>query len=120
MSKYKHANAAIEQAVAAAGDLSWIVARARSLALAVRGQVDEALGFTTGMGLKVVSLVPTPAACFEAARESGLIDLVCRACSAKLGVTEEVEALGLPLGGEMNGHPAMSAYIDEGYTIITF
>jgi hypothetical protein len=53
-------------------------------------------------------------------RDSGLIDVVCRACSAKLGVTEDVEAQGLPLGGDMNGHPAMSGYIEEGYSLITF
>lgn len=53
-------------------------------------------------------------------KTSGLIDAVCRACSAKLGVTEDVEAVGLPLTGEMKGHPAMSAYIAEGFQIITF
>ncbi len=53
-------------------------------------------------------------------KASGLIDAVCRACSAKLGVTAEVEALGLPLTGEMKGHPPMSAYIAEGFQIITF
>jgi len=53
-------------------------------------------------------------------KKSGLIDVVCRACSAKMGVTEEVEAQGLPLGGGMNGHPSMSSYTERGYTLITF
>lgn len=50
--------------------------------------------------------------------EQGLIDCVCQACSAKMGVLEEVKRIGLPLCSEMKGHPAMSRYLAEGYEII--
>ena len=57
---------------------------------------------------------------WEEFKASGLIDQVCRACSAKLKVSSEVEEQGLPLSGELQGHPAMSAYIEQGYQVITF
>jgi hypothetical protein len=31
-----------------------------------------------------------------------------------------VEKEELPISDEMSGHPAMSTYLDAGYTIITF
>ena len=57
---------------------------------------------------------------WDKVRRAGLIRAVCRACSQKMGVLAEVEALGLPLGQDMMGHPAMSPYLDQGYRIITF
>ncbi|ADU61278.1 MAG: DsrE family protein [Pseudodesulfovibrio sp.] len=59
-------------------------------------------------------------ALYQQARQQGLIDGACRACSAKLGVLDAVKAAGLPLLGDMSGHPSMAEYIDQGYTIITF
>ena len=53
-------------------------------------------------------------------KEAGLIDCACKACSAKLGVTEAVTAENLPLVGDMSGHPAMEKFIADGYQIITF
>ncbi len=53
-------------------------------------------------------------------KEQGLIDAVCRACSAKMGVLRAVEAEGLPIADEMSGHPAMARYVDDGYEVITF
>ncbi|MBG0789478.1 MAG: DsrE family protein [Desulfovibrionaceae bacterium] len=57
---------------------------------------------------------------YAKAREAGLIDGACRACSSKMGVLEAVEASGLDLLDDMSGHPSMSSYIERGYTIITF
>lgn len=54
------------------------------------------------------------------AKEAGLIDGACKACSSKLGVLDAVQAAGLPLLDDMSGHPSMAAYADKGYTIITF
>lgn len=54
------------------------------------------------------------------AKSQGLIEGACKACSVKLKVMDEVEKSGIPLIGEMSGHPAMSGYIAEGYKIITF
>lgn len=56
---------------------------------------------------------------FAEMESKGLIDAVCRACSATLGVLEYNEKSGLRMAGEMNGHVAFSTYTDQGYTIIT-
>jgi hypothetical protein len=53
-------------------------------------------------------------------QEEDLVDCICRACSAKLGVLEYNQGCGIRLSDEMNGHPAMSTYLDQGYEIITF
>jgi hypothetical protein len=56
---------------------------------------------------------------YQEVTEQGLVDCVCQACSNKMGVLDEVKRLGLPLCSEMQGHPAMSRYISEGYLIVT-
>ena len=56
---------------------------------------------------------------YSEVKEKGLISAVCRACSTKMGSLKEVEAEGLPLEGNMSGHPSMSKYIDDGFQIIT-
>ncbi len=52
--------------------------------------------------------------------EAGLVEGVCKACSTKLGTLEAAKGQGLTLLDDMSGHPAMSAYRDQGYEIITF
>lgn len=54
------------------------------------------------------------------AKDAGLIVGACRACSNKLNVAEAVAKEGVPLIGDMVGHPAMSDFIENGYTILTF
>ena len=56
---------------------------------------------------------------FGKAKKSGLIDCVCRACANKMGALAAAEEQGLPLADEMQGHPAMSRYLEAGYAIIT-
>jgi len=77
-----------------------------------------------GGAVKLVSAFTDPEAPFaklyEQVKEKGLIVCVCKACSAKLGSLEDAQAQGLPVGGELMGHPSMEAYIKEGYRIITF
>jgi hypothetical protein len=51
---------------------------------------------------------------------AGLISAVCRACSQKMGVLDQINELGLPLGEDMMGHPGMARYVKEGFSIITF
>lgn len=51
-------------------------------------------------------------------KEKGLIDAVCRACSVKMGVLEAVEKEGLPIVGDMSGHPAMGRYVAAGQEVI--
>lgn len=57
---------------------------------------------------------------YSKAKQQELFFGACRACSSKLHMTEAITREGLPLIGEMSGHPAMSAYIEQGYTILTF
>lgn len=53
-------------------------------------------------------------------KEQNLIIGACKACSTKLDVRDSVENEGIPLIGDMMGHPAISDYIDQGYQILTF
>lgn len=52
--------------------------------------------------------------------EAGLVEGVCKACSNKLGTLDDTKEQGLPLLGEMAGHPSISTYREQGYEIITF
>jgi hypothetical protein len=53
-------------------------------------------------------------------KEQGIIDAACKACSAKMKVTDDVEKEGLPFADEMSGHPSMARYRDDGYEILIF
>jgi len=44
----------------------------------------------------------------------------CKACSIKLKMKDIMESEGIPLIGDMMGHPAMSEYIEQEYQILTF
>lgn len=49
-----------------------------------------------------------------------LVQGVCKACSQKMGTLEASREQGLALLDEMNGHPSMADFRDQGYDIITF
>jgi hypothetical protein len=53
------------------------------------------------------------------AKELGLFDCICKACSYQMGVLEFNEKTGIPLKGDAYGHPAMHDYLEDGYEIIT-
>ncbi len=82
-----------------------------------------------GMDVKVVlegeavtlvkTMVESKNPLFKKVVDLNLIDCVCKGCSAKLNVLEYNENSGLPVGGEMSGHPSFSSYIEKGYQIIT-
>lgn len=57
---------------------------------------------------------------YQQVRDKGLLAGACKACSAKMGVLEAVRADGVPLLGDMNGHPGMAGYMLQGYAIVTF
>jgi len=57
---------------------------------------------------------------YRKVREAGLIDCVCKACSAKMGVLADVDRQNLPVCAELKGHPSMGRYMDEGFEILTF
>jgi hypothetical protein len=75
-----------------------------------------------GESTKLIPVMAEPGhflhALYKKVKESGLIDSVCKACSVKMGVLEAVEKEGLPLCGDMSGHPAMSKYISEENEIV--
>lgn len=56
---------------------------------------------------------------YKKAKDLGLFDCICKACSAKLGVLEYNETVGIPIKGNLQGHPAMHDYLNDGYEIIT-
>lgn len=56
---------------------------------------------------------------YKKVKEKGLFDCICKACSAKLGFLEFNETTGIPVKGDLQGHPSMEQYIAEGYEIIT-
>ncbi len=56
---------------------------------------------------------------FEKVKETGLIEGVCRHCAERLGTLRIVERQGIPVLGEMYGHPSIGRYMKEGYRIIT-
>ncbi|NQE45102.1 hypothetical protein C5S31_03640 [ANME-1 cluster archaeon GoMg2] len=57
---------------------------------------------------------------YAAVKEAGLIDCVCKACSTQTGALESAEEQGLPICGEMSGHPSLSRYIEAGYEVMVF
>lgn len=57
---------------------------------------------------------------YTKAKEQGLILGACKACSNKLQATEAVTSEGIPLIGELAGHPAMADFIAQGYTVLPF
>ncbi|MFA7371351.1 MAG: hypothetical protein WCY78_05430 [Sphaerochaetaceae bacterium] len=56
---------------------------------------------------------------FQKVVDLKLIDCICKGCSAKMGVLEFNQNTGLPVCGEMSGHPPFSAYMEKGYKVVT-
>ena len=54
---------------------------------------------------------------FKKAKEEGLIEGICEACSKAMEVYEENEKTGLPFLNDLKGHPSMEAYMAKGYEI---
>ncbi|RUM89113.1 MAG: cytoplasmic protein [Thermodesulfatator sp.] len=55
---------------------------------------------------------------WQEARQKGLVEGVCLACSTKMGTRELAEKEGLPLLNEMKGHPSMGRFMAEGYQVL--
>lgn len=56
---------------------------------------------------------------YAKAVEEKVIAGVCEACSRTMGVYEINKDLGLEMLTGIKGHPAMEAYLSDGYQIIT-
>jgi hypothetical protein len=57
---------------------------------------------------------------WEKAKSQGIVDGVCKGCAHKMGTADEATHQGLPLLGDMSGHPAMSRYLEEGFEVLSF
>ncbi len=60
------------------------------------------------------------ASLYVKAKNLGLVEGACKACSQKMGTLTEAEAQGLRLLDDMSGHPGMAGYISQGFTVLTF
>ncbi len=56
---------------------------------------------------------------YEQTNNKGMFYGACKACAEKMEVAEYAESENIPLIGDMSGHPPMSDFIKQGYTIIT-
>jgi hypothetical protein len=59
-------------------------------------------------------------ALWEKAKEKGLVEGVCRACSNKTKTLDDARMQSLNILDDMSGHPGMAGYREKGYDIITF
>jgi len=57
---------------------------------------------------------------YNQAKEKKLFFGACKACATKLKAVDAIEEQGIPLTGEMSGHPAMADFIEKGYQVVTF
>jgi len=57
---------------------------------------------------------------WEKTKTAGLVAGVCKACAGKMGTLDAVKAEGLDLLDDMNGHPSMSSYFQDGFEVISF
>ena len=57
---------------------------------------------------------------YQKAKGLGVLHGACKACSVKLKVEKAIEKEGIPLIGDMSGHPSMGSFIEKGYQVITF
>ncbi len=57
---------------------------------------------------------------WEKAKAADLIAGACKACAGKMGTLDTAKTEGLELLDEMNGHPAMSTYLQDGFEVISF
>jgi hypothetical protein len=57
---------------------------------------------------------------YQKAKSLGLFAGACKACATKLKAIDAIEKEGIPLIGEMSGHPSMGGFMEAGYEVITF
>ncbi len=48
------------------------------------------------------------------------VEGACEYCSGAYGVKDEVEAAGITLLSDFDGHPSLRGLIVDGYTVLTF
>ena len=77
-----------------------------------------------GAATKLIRELSVPdapyASLYREVKENLLIEGVCQACSGKMGTLEDARKQGLPIIGELNGHPSLERYVNAGFDILTF
>ena len=77
-------------------------------------------GSATGLVPELVKEDNPMHATYKKAKDQGLIDGACMACSNQMGALQAIKSENIPLLNEMNGHPSIARYQEEGCSIITF
>ncbi len=93
-------------------------------ALDLNEKGHEAKIIIEGAAVKLIPDLSKPgnpqAGLWKKTLEADLLAGVCKACAAKLGTLDATVEQGLPLLGDMAGHPAMEPYLSAGYEVISF
>ena len=77
-------------------------------------------GTATGLIRELIEPDKPFANLYDEVKKAGLIDCVCKACSASTKSLESAKEQGLPICDEMSGHPSISKYMDKSYQVIVF
>lgn len=84
---------------------------------------DEAILIIEGASAGLIEQLLSPTnpfyPMFKKVVDLGYLDCVCKACASKMGTLELTQKAGLPIKGDMSGHPAFKDYLDKGFQIIT-
>lgn len=98
------------------------MANALTTAREFREAGDQVTVIFDGAGVKWIPALSDPEhkyhRAFERVRES--VAGACAYCSTAYGVKDQVEASGVPLLSEFEGHPSVRNLITDGYHVITF
>ncbi len=105
------------------GDLT-VFAHALLNAIDMKNRGYDVRVVVEGDAVKQVSLLRNEtkpfAPLYKRAKEAGLIGCVCKACAAKLGVMPAVIEQGLPTCDDIEGHPSVARYIEDGCEVLVF
>jgi len=88
-------------------------AKGMDVKIVIEGSAAKLIPDLAKQGNPMVSL-------YMKAKEQGLIDGVCKACSTKMGTLDAARQEGLNLLDDMSGHPSMARYQEKGFEVITF
>ncbi len=93
-------------------------------ALDMRSKGYEVRVVIEGAATKLIPELAAPGSAmsqlYQKAKEQGLLEGACKACSTKMGTLEAARLEGLPLLDDMSGHPGIARYQEAGYDVLIF
>lgn len=105
------------------GDLA-VFAHALLNAIDMKNRGYDVKVVVEGDAVKQVSLLRNEtkpfAPLYKRAKDAGLIACVCKACAMKLGVMPAVIEQRLPTCEDIEGHPSIARYLEEGREVLVF